>query len=820
MVEQESESMSAQALLPISVQLVFVPTVLNTPSEKMESQSVVPETTNNLIDRENQRIEHRAARLNQVEEFAGAFIFEPWRDDSFAIYCDPANPVIDEELFTQFLRESSSFADLLNPEPNNSISIIFTNGQLVNNHLALLVGRAACVSLKPVSHLTAELLKDPWNALILLFYTEIADGFFGQYQLNKDANFMTNFQAYWHPEAVKAWIERETPNEQSQGEQTLDAFKDQFGEATEKLKALIRNLPAPGSLDEKDLKLITYSDPSAKVDLLNLDKYTSGFKQLILHRETTTPLTIAVIGEWGKGKSSFMRFLRDGLEAHRTPAKISTDSEESPLAPRAVTIWFDAWQYDSEEKILAALLQTVGNEVEAHFSAYSWLNYRFELALSRVLTSWSTTYHVLIVLFSIPIFLVIAMTLVLVFGNQISGANGVDIVQTLLKQSGALGFSSTGLAILYLAWRMLKTARIPLGININQLLEKNDHSARLGFLSVFQKDFALLVEQMRRMPSWSLQSTIDGLPVARGFLAGLGRLGLDIGNGLFDSIKRRSRWLFPLAREKRIQQERKYKEKGNRIIIFIDDLDRCRSEKITGVLEAIKGTLDMPGLVFILGMDEHYVKSGIYLHYQKHINTLNSLYPNQYNHEKDSWPENFLEKIIQIPFRLPDARQHDVESLVGGVLDIKSEIQQREVIEGGDGHAAAMPAHEMETKQQKAHFAAEESRMLAEIDSDNIKNMIFQAATELAGFLGGNPRRIKGFINRCRLGLYLLKLHMPDRIETDYQDAIDLFVLWEKQQQTEMGHSLDDMQNLLQEICRCIFKVRELKKGAESLNAR
>ena len=103
-----------------------------------------------------------------------------------------------------------------------------------------------------------------------------------------------------------------------------------------------------------------------------------------------------------------------------------------------------------------------------------------------------------------------------------------------------------------------------------------------------------------------------------------------------------------------------------RLFVFVDDLDRCLPEDAVAALEAIKLFLDLPGCVFVLGMDRSVVEQGIRVRYQKVV-------------EKEPVfdPRAYLDKIIQLPFTLPPlgARQ------IGRYLD---ELSRR------PGHAAGV----------------------------------------------------------------------------------------------------------------------------------
>jgi formylglycine-generating enzyme required for sulfatase activity len=73
-----------------------------------------------------------------------------------------------------------------------------------------------------------------------------------------------------------------------------------------------------------------------------------------------------------------------------------------------------------------------------------------------------------------------------------------------------------------------------------------------------------------------------------------------------------------------------------RLIVFVDDLDRCLPEKAIQVLEAIKLFLDVPGCVFVLGLDEEAIIEAVHTRYEGKVKA-----------------RQYLEKIIQLPFLLP-----------------------------------------------------------------------------------------------------------------------------------------------------------------------
>jgi hypothetical protein len=88
----------------------------------------------------------------------------------------------------------------------------------------------------------------------------------------------------------------------------------------------------------------------------------------------------------------------------------------------------------------------------------------------------------------------------------------------------------------------------------------------------------------------------------------------------------------------------------DRIILFIDDLDRCPAPKVMDVLQAVHLLLAYPLFVVVVGVDPRWL-----------LHSLGTTYSafegdgTRYGVDADLWratPQNYLEKIFQIPFNL------------------------------------------------------------------------------------------------------------------------------------------------------------------------
>jgi len=71
-----------------------------------------------------------------------------------------------------------------------------------------------------------------------------------------------------------------------------------------------------------------------------------------------------------------------------------------------------------------------------------------------------------------------------------------------------------------------------------------------------------------------------------------------------------------------------------RMVIFIDDLDRCMPDIALQVLEALKLYLNIPNLIFVLGVDKQVVET-LVVEYYKKLGLIKKKEDNESDLEKD-----------------------------------------------------------------------------------------------------------------------------------------------------------------------------------------
>lgn len=123
---------------------------------------------------------------------------------------------------------------------------------------------------------------------------------------------------------------------------------------------------------------------------------------------------------------------------------------------------------------------------------------------------------------------------------------------------------------------------------------------------------------------------------------------------------------------------------SSRVIVFIDDLDRCSSKKAIEVLESVKVFLGIDGFLYIMGISHETIAKLISAEYEK----------------SGIKGEQYIKKIIQIPIVIQRWNEDDAKLLVQNLLDRKIIPKKyHEIVEGNlDAIAKAVEPNPREVK--------------------------------------------------------------------------------------------------------------------------
>lgn len=91
-------------------------------------------------------------------------------------------------------------------------------------------------------------------------------------------------------------------------------------------------------------------------------------------------------------------------------------------------------------------------------------------------------------------------------------------------------------------------------------------------------------------------------------------------------------------------------EADKKIVIIIDDIDRLTNSQIRDVFQLVKQVADFPNVIYVLAMDREVVRSA--------LTEVHNIDGNQY-----------LEKIIQVPFELPELRKSKLHNIFFNKLE-------------------------------------------------------------------------------------------------------------------------------------------------------
>lgn len=265
---------------------------------------------------------------------------------------------------------------------------------------------------------------------------------------------------------------------------------------------------------------------SISEDVFGIKPYINGLTDFVSC--CNTPMTIAIQGDWGSGKTSMMNLIRENLNQS------------------VYSVWFNTWQYSQfnmENDLSISFLQQLLDSLDVKDDTVS--------------TPINNTLNLL--------------------------RNSANVVRAAIKESSLIALDQY-------SGRLASKVE-----DLANILNGNSSANTVDAISKLKSQFQKCVN-----------SKLENSPTSR-----------------------------------------------DRVVFFIDDLDRLPPKKAVEILEVLNLFLDCENCVFILAIDYSVVILGVQ---QKYSDTIDN--------EKG---KNFFDKIIQVPFKMPVA-QYDVEKYVRTML--------------------------------------------------------------------------------------------------------------------------------------------------------
>ncbi|UMP01508.1 P-loop NTPase fold protein [Amycolatopsis sp. EV170708-02-1] len=407
-------------------------------------------------------------------------------------------------------------------------------------------------------------------------------------------------------------------------------------------------------------------DVESPVDLIGFHDDVRTLAAVIADRETSPPLCVALLGPWGSGKSSFVRQVTDRVAelAHRSRG----DAANSVFAGEIRQIRFNAWQYHDDHLwvgLVDHLFRNLGAP-EAHADAGEVHAEREELrarlaGLKAVKADSPLTWRWRLLVSGVDRAERRRRRLA-VAGYAVAGVLGIAAAITgwALWHNAILAAAGAVVALGAVLTPALTTARAALA-PVKSILDKLRHDVDKRE-ERFETEVRETEERLRRLDAAGrLGDLIEEAKAGRyGDYQGVfARVREDLADLSADLADAREQWLLTGG---------KGKPPLERIVLYIDDLDRCPPSKVIEVLAAVHLLLALPAFVVVVAVDPRWLRRCLDQHHEELFGA------------GETSPTEYLDKIFQIVFAL-----RPMGNAADELIDALMPIEERE---------PATPAHE------------------------------------------------------------------------------------------------------------------------------
>ena len=181
-----------------------------------------------------------------------------------------------------------------------------------------------------------------------------------------------------------------------------------------------------------------------------------------------------------------------------------------------------------------------------------------------------------------------------------------------------------------------------------------------------------------------------------------------------------------------------------RLVVLIDDLDRCLPPTTISTLEAIRLFLFLKNTAFIIAADDAMIKHAVRHHFDNVDDTLVT---------------NYFDKLIQVPIRVPPLGTQEVRAYMMLLFVENSELSDldKEAIRINVCNQLAQTWRGQRVDRafmQKTNNGLS-SKLLNQFDTADRLAPLMTTASQI----GGNPRLIKRFLNALSIRMAISKAH-------------------------------------------------------------
>ncbi|NFE82323.1 hypothetical protein FC820_07215 [Clostridium sporogenes] len=327
---------------------------------------------------------------------------------------------------------------------------------------------------------------------------------------------------------------------------------------------------------------ILISDKETCTDFLSRNLYSKIIAKYIVNKKTKTPFNIGIFGEWGEGKSSFLKFIEE--EINKENRRTNEESYHTHI------ITYDATEYNEQNKIWSCILKQLFKKFETEEGYKARIKFSCKKFIKKLKSNlWKYSIRGISITFIVIWWCAFNYSI-----SNLSQFNKFFLY-------GSLGIFPLIMGIINIIIPFIKSQikmAKPLYYTIVTNMELPDYSKDLGTKENIKEDLKDL---------------------------------LDV-------------WL------KKEKNTDNYEE---RLVIFVDELDRCSDTGIIELLEALQLFLSIKEIVIVISINFN----SVYYALREKMEYIEG--DEVVNEKKIKFCINYLEKYISIPFYLSYDGEYD-----------------------------------------------------------------------------------------------------------------------------------------------------------------